>query len=251
VLEITHMDDDSIKKVIYYFKDKKDYSSKRIVPKPADRQAIIQDAHNLGHYSVEKTAQNISNVYYWRNLWHQVEVFIDSCLTCLRFKRSSVLNHPAIAIPINDVMERIGIDLVLGLPLTESGYNGILVITEYLTKYPYAVAIRSKSAKEIARHLWHYFCLFGPAKELLSDCGKEFLNSVISEMLIQIGTIRRLDRYEFVHIFRHKFKFKHKFRIRKFFSHFHQVRLSDLPLVLEDVSLKAITITIKTIRSGS
>jgi len=251
VLEITHMDDDSIKKVIYYFKDKKDYSSKRIVPKPADRQAIIQDAHNLGHYSVEKTAQNISNVYYWRNLWHQVEVFIDSCLTCLRFKRSSVLNHPAIAIPINDVMERIGIDLVLGLPLTESGYNGILVITEYLTKYPYAVAIRSKSAKEIARHLWHYFCLFGPAKELLSDCGKEFLNSVISEMLVQIGTIRRLDRYEFVHIFRHKFKFKHKFRIRKFFSHFHQVRLSDLPLVLEDVSLKAITITIKTIRSGS
>jgi len=88
-------------------------------------------------------------------------------------------------------MERVGIDLVLGLPLTESGYNGILVITEYLSKYPYAVPIRSKSAKEIARHLWHYFCLFGPDKELLSDCGKEFLNEVISEMLLQIGTIRR------------------------------------------------------------
>jgi len=88
-------------------------------------------------------------------------------------------------------MERIGMDLILGLPLTDSGYNGILVITEYLTKYPYAVAIRSKSAKKIARNLWQYFCLFGPAKELLSDCGKEYLNSVISEMLVQIGTIRR------------------------------------------------------------
>ena len=88
-------------------------------------------------------------------------------------------------------MERVGIDLVLGLPLTESGYNGILVITEYLSKYPYAVPIRSKSAKEISRHLWHYFCLFGPAKEILSDCGKEFLNEVISEMLTLTGTIRR------------------------------------------------------------
>ena len=191
VLEIILLDDDSVVKTLYYFRDKNVFSTKRIVPRPFERQIIIQDAHNLGHYSVDKTAKNISILYYWRNMWHQVEIFIDSCLTCLRFKRTTILNHPALAIPINDVMERVGIDLVLGLPLTETGFNGILVITEYLTKYPYAVAIRSKSAKEIARHLWHYFCIFGPAKELLSDCGKEFLNECISEMLSQIGTIRR------------------------------------------------------------
>ena len=57
-----------------------------------------------------------------------------------------ILDHPALAIPINDVMERVGIDLVLGLPLTDDGYNGVLVITEYLSKFAYAVPIKSKSA---------------------------------------------------------------------------------------------------------
>jgi hypothetical protein len=191
VLECTVLNNDTVSKKIFYFSNKEDYSTRRIVPMPSERQAIIYDAHALGHFSVDKTAQNIASKYYWRNLWNQVELFIDSCLTCLRFKRATVLNHPALAIPVNDVMERISIDLVLGLPLTSSGYNGVMVITEHTSKYPYAVAIRSKSANEIARNLWHYFCLFGPAKEILSDCGKEFLNQVIDEMLKQVGTVRR------------------------------------------------------------
>jgi hypothetical protein len=31
------------------------------------------------------------------------------------------------------IFDSVGADLVLGLPLTEEGYNGILLITEYLT----------------------------------------------------------------------------------------------------------------------
>jgi len=190
-LEISQAADNTLSRTLYYFKDKSNFSTRRIVPKPFERQAIIHDAHHLGHYGVDKTAGDICNKFYWRNIWQQVELFIDSCLTCLRFKRATVYNHPALALKINDIMERIGMDLVLGLPLTESGYNAILVVTDYLSKYPYAVPIRSKSAKEISRHLWHYFCLFGPAKEILSDCGNEFLNEVISEMLTLTGTIRR------------------------------------------------------------
>jgi transposase InsO family protein len=66
-----------------------------------------------------------------------------------------------------------------------------LVITEYLSKFAYAVPIKSKTAKEIARHLWHYFCLVGPCAILSSDMGSEFLNSTIDEMLVLMGTERR------------------------------------------------------------
>ncbi len=73
-------------------------------------------------------------------------------------------------------MDRIGIDLVGGLPDTPSGYKGILVITDALSKYPFAVPIRTKTAQEIAEKLFTYISLFGPPKIILSDQGTEFLN---------------------------------------------------------------------------
>ena len=66
VLECNLLKDNTISKTLYYFSNKKDFQTKRIVPKPCDRQAIIYDAHALGHFSLDKTAQNIASKYYWR-----------------------------------------------------------------------------------------------------------------------------------------------------------------------------------------
>jgi transposase InsO family protein len=101
-------------------------------------------------------------------------------------------NAPAQALPVKGIFDRIGIDLVLGLPLTVDGYKGILVITEYLSKFPYAVPIRSKTADEIAEKLWAYISIFGPAKEIISDNGSEFINKVIDRLLAFSGIERRI-----------------------------------------------------------
>ncbi|RNA00449.1 hypothetical protein BpHYR1_031568, partial [Brachionus plicatilis] len=45
--------------------------------------------------------------------------------------------HPAKTLNIKGIFERIAIDLVFGLPLTEEGFLGVMVISEYLNKYPY------------------------------------------------------------------------------------------------------------------
>ncbi|RNA01356.1 hypothetical protein BpHYR1_000586, partial [Brachionus plicatilis] len=37
---------------------------------------------------------------------------------------------------------KIAIDLVFGLPLIEEGFLGVMVISEYLTKYPYVEPIK-------------------------------------------------------------------------------------------------------------
>ena len=103
-------------------------------------------------------------------------------MPCLRGDTKPVITHPAIALLVLDIFDRIGIDLVFGLPLTEDGYHGCLIITEYLTKYPWAVPIKSKTAIEIAKHLFHYISIFGPPKEMLSDEGKEFNNNLIQTL---------------------------------------------------------------------
>ena len=82
------------------------------------------------------------------------------------------MEHPAQSLPITGIFDRIGIDLVLGLPETPSGYIGMLVITEYLSKYPFVYPIRTKTASEIASKLIQYISLFGAPKEILSDQGR-------------------------------------------------------------------------------
>ena len=44
--------------------------------------------------------------------------------------KDRVVEHGAIAIPINAIFDRIGSDCIFGLPETDEGYGGILVITE-------------------------------------------------------------------------------------------------------------------------
>ncbi len=67
---------------------------------------------------------------------------------------------------------QVGLDCIFGLPV-RTGYVGILVIMEYLTKYPYAVPIRSKTAEETAQKFFIYISMFGPPKEIISDHQEE------------------------------------------------------------------------------
>ena len=70
------------------------------------------------------------------------------------------------------------------------GYKRLIVITEYLIKYPYVAPIKSKTATEIARKLLDFIALFGPPKLLLSDQGTEFNN--FDELLKKVATEHRV-----------------------------------------------------------
>ncbi len=87
---------------------------------------------------------------------NDINLEISQCGPCIRHQKVRVEEQPAIAIPITGVFDRVGLDCIFGLPVS-NGYVGILVIMEYLTKYPNAVPIRSKTAEEIFKlhiHVW-------------------------------------------------------------------------------------------------
>ena len=62
-----------------------------------------------------------------------------------------------------------------------------MVLTEYLTKYPYAEPLFSKEAGEVADELFKYISLFRPPKEILSDQGTEFCNKVVDKLSKRCG----------------------------------------------------------------
>lgn len=162
------------------------------IPLKEHRKLIIEKAHLLGHFSAETTLNRIDKNYYWRNLRKDIENFILKCLTCQRNKKSVTIEHPAIAIKITFLFERIGMDIVGGLPLTSNGYNKILVIVEYMSKMIKIFPLKTKTQTEVADKLWLYISQFGPPKIIISDQGTEFVNKTIQALLDKTGIERRV-----------------------------------------------------------
>ena len=162
------------------------------VPKINTRHDIIRRTHLLGHFAVHTVLNQLKEKYYWKNMIKDIEFIVGNCMQCLRHQKTPINEHPALAIPISGIMDRIGMDLVFGLPETSEGYVGLCVITEALTKYPYAVPIKTKSAMEISRQFFKYITIFGPPKEIITDQGKEFCNSLMDELSKLVGVEHRV-----------------------------------------------------------
>jgi hypothetical protein len=139
------------------------------------------DAHIIGHFQAQTTYDRLKDKFYLKNMMRTIKEVIYACAVCIRHQKKLCFHQKAFAIPIKALFERIGIDLVK-LPKTKSGYNGAMVITEYLTKYPYAVPIRTKTAEEISRKLWVYFSMFGPPKIMGRNKATEFVNKIVEQL---------------------------------------------------------------------
>ena len=181
---------------VYIYKDDKIWVKRKgknlEVPKPDERREIIMRAHLLGHFQKLSTYHRLKDKYFWKNMLEEIEKAIRKCENCIRNQKTNEVNNPANSLRVIGIFDLIGIDLIFGLPETKEGYIGIMVITEYLTKFPYAKPIRSKTMEEIAAVLLEYISLFGPPKSILSDQGNEFNNQLMKKLTFNIGVEHRV-----------------------------------------------------------
>jgi hypothetical protein len=80
-------------------------------------------------------------------------------------------------------MERLAIDTIGPLPVQEDGYNNILVIIDAFTRWIELYPIKDVTAKSAADAINNFSGRFGFAKQLVSDRGSQFINSIISDVL--------------------------------------------------------------------
>ena len=163
-----------------------------IIPKLDEREDLIVQAHQFGHFATESTYNRLKERYFWRGMKKDIEKEIFKCLDCLQYKTVSNLEHEARVTKIDKIYKTVAVDLSFGLPVDENGYKGIIAITEYLTKLAYVRPIRSKTAKEIGDHLLEYICLFGPFDEIVHDFGKEYANETVKSILESSNIISKV-----------------------------------------------------------
>ena len=155
-----------------------------VIPKQL-RKRVMTVTHS-GHIGQGKMLDILRNSFYWPRMQTDVENFVRVCPTCVRFANT---NTPAPLIPVADsipnVWEQVAADFVGG----GAALQGTVVLTliDYASRFPFAVPVRSTSAKDAIQALHSIFAIFGFPKILISDNAPSFTSSEFESFMSCCG----------------------------------------------------------------
>lgn len=127
---------------------------------------------------VSRTIKRLKLDYQWKNLKNDVKENIQNCEVCQKNKTHRKTKQPMlITTTVTKAFERIFLDIVGPLPITESGHTHILTMQDELTRYALAVALLATDATTVAKAFVECcVCIFGIPTNILTDCGTNFLS---------------------------------------------------------------------------
>ena len=164
----------------------RDKNYRRIVI-PAHRvreTLLLSHEHPLaGHQGVNRTLDQVAQVYWWPQMKQDVQEHIRTCDRCQkRNPKKDEIPRQASKTP-DYPFQHIGIDVMGPLPRTMTGKRYIVLAIDWLTKWPEAQAIETADAQTIAVFIHErIICQHGPPQQITSDRGTEFCNDLITEL---------------------------------------------------------------------
>lgn len=169
--------------------DKKD----RLCIPVSERAKVLSQVHDHHHCETKKTYKELKEKVWWNGMYGDCDLYCKSCELCAR--RNSPTGKQKGIIKMMDVkrkFELIGIDLMTPGPKSIRGYEHVLVVTDYATKWSEAIPVRDKRSQTIADALWdHWVCKFGFPERIISDNGGEFTADEMAKALIEVSKIRQ------------------------------------------------------------
>jgi len=162
-----------------------------VVPKKC-RLSILEELHGgrtSGHFGAERTFQALKSRFYWPGYRKSVEVHCAGCLPCLGRNHPGKSSVPPLGLRVVGYpFERIAVDIMGPLRLSERGNKYILVVGDYFTKWVEAYPIADQEASTVGRVLCEEFISrYGVPSELHSDQGRNFESTLIREMCAMLG----------------------------------------------------------------
>lgn len=150
------------------------------IPKTMINQILFlyHDHPTAAHFGINKTLHKLTSKYYWPNMCRTITNYIKSCMKCskynyIRTKRPGKMN--IIPTP-NDVMGLVGMDYwgPTDVP-TARGNRYVITMTDYVSKFVFARAVKTNSAQEAADFFLDICYHYGPPAKLITDQGSHFV----------------------------------------------------------------------------
>ena len=154
---------------------------------------VMSSLHNSTssvHMGITKSIHLAQEHYYWPTLTKDLKTFIESCDTCLAYKRSQhCMNPPLESFPIpTGPNQRLHVALLGPLPLSSNRFQYIAVIVDAFTKLLVTFPLRYKTSMAFLQGFHrHYICTYGVPQFLYSDNGGEFKNDLMSDLCRAYG----------------------------------------------------------------
>lgn len=152
---------------------------KLVIPRK-DRFRIMSAAHEpptSAHTGVFKTYSRITENFYWPCMRADVTKYVRRCAICARHKPSQdkptdrMVSHMKVDRP----WEMVSTDIMGPLPKSKNGNSFILVVTDYLSKFPLLFPLRKATSEAIIKKIENeVFLIFGVPRILLCDNGPQF-----------------------------------------------------------------------------
>jgi cleavage and polyadenylation specificity factor subunit 1 len=159
---------------------------------PVEFADILGKVHNseIGHHGVEKTMNLLLNKgHRWEYMRQHVKAFVKNCPCCQIMSQIKPAIHtlPFTTASYNP-MESLNVDTIGPLPSDEDGFNYILVVIDRFSRWIELYPTKDPTAKSAAKSLLNHFGRYGAAYELRSDSGSQYVNEIIEQLLLLIGT---------------------------------------------------------------
>jgi len=165
------------------------------VPTGELRQTILKIYHdsaaNGAHFGRNKTLHKIKTRYFWPSMYKDIDNYIKSCIPCAQHnpRRQKTPGALRPIKPPEGVWQLVSMDYHGPIsPTSQRGNKYIITLTDVLSKFVIAKAVRDNSAQTAVRFLKDdVITKFGTPRCILTDNGTHFTSSLMNELIKQIG----------------------------------------------------------------
>ena len=162
-----------------------------VIPKSWKYTVLVEAHDKLSHQGNSCMYCLIKRQYYWKGMNKDIRKYIANCILCQQ-EKAKVQQYPLQMTEMPDrPFDKIAINLVTEHETSTSGYKHILTLIDHLTRWPKAFPIPDKSADTIvSTFINEYLPVHMCPWYILSDNGTEFKNSLMDQVLQQLGIDR-------------------------------------------------------------
>jgi hypothetical protein len=159
---------------------------------------ILKEMHECpvgGHQGVQRTYERLKLYVTWPGMFKHVENYVKHCAICQKNK----FTGPYIQSPFQETdtqfyaWNKIYLDIVGPLHLTEGGYKYILTCQDNLSKYLIAAPMLTQTAEEVTlTFLRHIVLLYGIPQDIVTDQGSQFMGDIFTR-LCKVLKLKKLN----------------------------------------------------------
>eukprot|EP00731_Ephydatia_muelleri_P023225 Em0015g808a len=147
------------------------------------------DSPSGSHLGMTKTLEKIRSSFYWPGQRKDVEDWCKGCEMCASRKSPSTKRRAPLQSDLTGCpLQRVAMDILGPLPLTDRGNKYVLVVGDYFTKWIEAYAMEAGTVAEL--FVSRFVCQFGVPDVLHTDQGRNFESALLKEVCQLLGVVK-------------------------------------------------------------